>query len=479
MEWMAFILPLVGRSLFPQRPYARGFMPLPVAPTTHILKFGGAALADAQGVLRVAQILAEQRHAQPQRRHVVVISALKGVTDLLQEAAIEASEGFMDPAPVRIRHRAMLQALGQPSDLLDRYWREWTQFLEGLCDLGSVTAAQMDFALSFGERLSVRILARACADLGLPSVPVDAWDLGLVSDSRHGAARPLESSLAALRKGLEHVQGIPIVTGFLAKDPSGNLTTLGRNGSDLTASWIASALGAEEIHYWKAVGGIMTADPKWVHEARTLDEVTYGEAAEFAFHGAQVLHPQAIMPSLRNTTRVFVRNVRQPSLRGTELVTEHSGGSPGLLGIAVQRDVLHVVLNVPEPHLRGPRVAEMFEALGACGVEAGLLDAQGEEVSAFVRSGPGVPAALDQLGAGASVEGGLSAVALIGQGVGENLALGRQALEALDSSGVRVRRAFLGSRRSSQAFAVQAQDLATASAVLHGLVLDPLSQGRV
>ena len=439
--------------------------------SAHILKFGGAALADGEGVRRVAGIIAERWQKSPKERTVVVVSAHRGVTDLLGAAAWAASRGDVDPSGVRVRHRALLRELALPSDVLDRYWREWGHFLESLAHAGPLSAAQLDLALSFGERLSARVVARVCTEFGLPAVPVDAWDLGLVSDSRHGAARPLEGSGDALRKGLDGIEGIPIVTGFLAKDSSGNLTTLGRNGSDLTASLIASALGAKQIQFWKAVGGIMTADPDLVPDARSLASVTYSEAAEFAFHGAQVLHPEAIMPSLRNSTRVSVRDVSEPDAPGTLLTVSVEDDAVGPVGVATRPDLLRIDVDVPSPKMRAERVTALFEILGKCGVEASLVDAEGDQISAFVESGPGVPAALDQLGDMTQVHGDLASVALIGHGVGEDLALGRGALEALDLAGIEVQRAFLGARRSSQAFAVAATDLVRAARALHGFVL--------
>ncbi len=442
----------------------------PLVPA-HILKFGGAALADGEGVRRAVGIIADHWHAAPGERTVVVVSAHRGVTDLLGAAAWAASRGDADPSPVRVRHRALLRQLDLPGDFLDRYWREWGLFLGGLSEGGPLSAAQLDLALSFGERLSARIVARVCADCGLPAVPVDAWDLGLVSDSRHGAAQPLDGTDQALRQGLEQIGGLPIVTGFLAKDSRGNLTTLGRNGSDLTASLIAKALGAHQIQFWKTVGGIMTADPDLVPDARSLHSVTYGEAAEFAFHGAQVLHPAAIMPGLRETTRVCVRDVLNPEAPGTLLTTTHAEDHVGPVGVATRSDLLRIEVDVPSPERRQERLAELFDVLGSCGLEASLVDAEGDQISAFVDSGPSIPAALDQLGEGVRVQGELASVALIGHGVGQDLDLGRAALDALDMAGIQVQRAFLGARRSSQAFAVAAAARVAAARVLHEFVL--------
>jgi aspartokinase len=177
------------------------------------------------------------------------------------------------------------------------------------------------------------------------------------------------------------------------------------------------------------------------------------------------------MPDLRDSTRVSVRDVRDPDAPGTLLTNSVEGDAVGPVGVAARPKLLRIDVDVPSPNLRPERVAALFEVLGRCGVEASLVDAEGDQISAFVESGPGVPAALDELGDMTRVHGDLASVALIGHGVGEDLALGRGALEAFDQAGIEVQRAFLGARRSSQAFAVAAGDLVRAARALHGFVL--------
>ena len=147
----------------------------------------------------------------------------------------------------------------------------------------------------------------ALARTGVEATPVDAFDLGFLSDSNHGHARPLSGIGDSIRTTLERVPGIPVVTGFLAKDRAGNLTTLGRNGSDLTASVLAEALAASEVQFWKPVAGILTADPELVPTARRIPSLTYMEAAECAFHGSRVLHPACVAPALRAGLAAFGR----------------------------------------------------------------------------------------------------------------------------------------------------------------------------
>jgi len=294
-----------------------------------VLKFGGAALADGPAVERVCAIVARQV-AKDEPPPVVVVSAHRGVTDLLESVARAAAEGRSEGRLVRIRHRSLLAQLGMPSDFLDRYWRELDRLLGQLRlrASGTLRPAELDLTLSYGERLSARIVAGALERAGVAAVPVDAWDLGLITDSTHGDARPLDGSARSIRSAIAEMRGVAVVTGFVAKDLRGNLTTLGRNGSDLTASTLAEALGAAELQFWKPVAGILTADPELVPDAEPLECVTHAEAAELAFFGAAVLHAGAIAPAVRAGTTVRVCSFERWSEPGTVLVTDCERRAP-------------------------------------------------------------------------------------------------------------------------------------------------------
>jgi aspartate kinase len=436
-----------------------------------ILKFGGVALADGPAVQRACRIVRE--HGGP--RPIVVVSAHQGVTDLLDTVGRSALEGHLEGDRVRIRHRTLLRQLELDPELLDRYFTELFGLLAEVGVRRRLLSGQLDHLLAFGERMSARIVAQALSQEGLRATPVDAWDIGLVTDSNFGDARPLPVAPSQVRAALEQVGGIPVVTGFLAKDTRGNLTTMGRNGSDLTAALLAEAVGAAEVQLWKGVGGMMTADPDLVPDARVIERLGFQEAAEYAFHGAEVLYGPAITILRRSGVSVRMLDARRPSAPGTVLEARTHGEGP--VGIAARRALVRVDLALEGGELRAPRCAELFGALARHRVEPGLVSSQGERVGAYVAPASGLESALGELGRRASVVRDLALLAVIGRDVGQDTTLATRALDLLAAQRVEVREAFVGSRVPSQAFVVPAADLARAACALHAGLLRP--QGAV
>ena len=194
--------------------------------------------------------------------------------------------------------------------------------LAGISLLGELSPRSRDFLVSFGERLSVRIAEMYFNSTGINAKAFDAWELGLVSDDNWTSAELLDESHQNVSRKLAAIlqEGIlPIVTGFIAKSKSGSITTLGRGGSDLTATYIAASCGAEEVQVWKDVDGIMTFDPRIIKTAQPVANVTYEEAAELAYFGAQVLHPRAMLPCSKTHTPVLVKNSYNPAAPGTRI----------------------------------------------------------------------------------------------------------------------------------------------------------------
>lgn len=433
-------------------------------PRPRVLKFGGAALTDGVAVRRACAIVRERGGARP----IVVASAHEGVTDLLEEAARSAAAGRVELDGLRIRHRTVLAQLGLGSELFDRHFGDLDHVLQGVHARGRLLPAELDFVLSFGERMSARVLARALEAAGLPATPVDAYDLGFVTDSNHGRARLLDGVAGAVRARIDELPGIAVVTGFLGKDAHGNLTTLGRDGSDLTASVIAEAVGAEEIQFWKTVGGWLTADPRHVDDARVIAELSYAEAAEYAFHGGGVLHPDAVAPAVRARLVVRVCDVRQPDGAGTVFRDTCERDAP--VGVVSRSGLVRVDWPVSLPERRAARVAEFFARLAEHGLSPGLISAGGSRVSAVVEPGPGLPSLLDALPE-AELLPGVSVVAVVGEGLGAVRTLGRACLEVLQSERARVLQAFLGARAASQAVVVADEDLSRAVRGLHAALV--------
>jgi aspartate kinase len=270
-----------------------------------VLKFGGAALGDGEGVRRAARILARFGGVRP----IVVVSAPSGVTRLLDETARAAAGGKLQGELVRVRMRTILRQLELEGELLDRHLSQLFALLNVVRERGDLGLAERDSVLSFGERMSARIVAHFLRRQGIEATPVDAYDLGLRTDSNHGGARPLGGGASSIGAALETIDGVAIVTGFLAVDQRGNLTTLGPDGSDLTAALIGEAVHAREVQFWKPVDGVYSADPALVPEAFVIPELSYSEASEYARWGASVLHPLALEPLERSGVPARIRNV--------------------------------------------------------------------------------------------------------------------------------------------------------------------------
>jgi aspartate kinase len=288
-----------------------------------VMKFGGSSVADAERILRVADIV----KAQLERKPVLVLSAMGDTTDHLLEAAEEAlSRGKVSIKKIQDLHIKTIRDLGLRSGVQDEIaplFKELESLLEGISLIRELTGRTKDYLVSFGERFSVRIAAAHFKAHRIKAQAVDAWDAGFVSDSNFTQAELLRESwdlipgalLPLVDKGV-----LPVITGFIAKDQNGNITTLGRGGSDLSATIIAAACGAEEAQVWKDVDGILSADPRIVKKARPVESLTYDEAAELAYFGAQVLHPRAMQPCQKTGTPVLVKNTFNPATPGTRVV---------------------------------------------------------------------------------------------------------------------------------------------------------------
>ncbi len=306
------------------------------------MKFGGSSVADAERIRHVASIIKTYADKKP----VVVLSAMGDTTDHLLEAADLAITGKVDISRIEKLHKDTAEALEIPFTDAAALLGELKMVLTGISMLRELTKRTRDYLVSFGERLSVRMAAAYLNTIGLPARFYDAWDVGIVSDSNFMAAELLDDvwqTIPAALNGYRNgsVSEIPVVTGFIAKDPSGYITTLGRGGSDLTATVIGAAMAAEEVQTWKDVDGILTADPRVVSDAHPVPEVTYEEAAELAYFGAQVLHPRSMMPCRKSGTPVRVKNSYNMTSPGSIIVENHAGPVAAVRAITA---VKHVTL---------------------------------------------------------------------------------------------------------------------------------------
>ena len=305
-----------------------------------VMKFGGSSVANAERIRHVASIIQTYKEERP----VVVLSAMGDTTDHLLEAADMAVQGKLDISRIEKLHFDTARELELSVPAITELLAELKTLLTGISMLRELTKRTRDYLVSFGERLSVRMMAAYLSKLGVAAQFYDAWDIGFVSDSNYMAAELLDSVWQSIPQHLQaykdgSVDAIPIVTGFIAKDAKGIITTLGRGGSDLTATMIGAAMQAKEIQTWKDVDGIMTADPRVVQGTHPISEVTYEEAQELALFGSQVLHPRSMVPCRKTGTPVRVKNSYNVKSPGTIIVERHAGKTPPVTAITSVKNV--------------------------------------------------------------------------------------------------------------------------------------------
>jgi bifunctional aspartokinase / homoserine dehydrogenase 1 len=327
-------------------------------PPLRVMKFGGTSVGDAACIARAAAIV---KSAASQGSVVVVVSAMSGVTNRLIDAAHHAEAGEAEfatklVAELRNQHTKALETLvrdarraAEVDKSLSAVLVELERLLQGTALLKELTPRALDAISGMGERLSTPLLAAALNELGVPSVPVSATDV-IVTDQHHGRAEPLmdhtrelaEKHLRPLlKKGV-----VPVVTGFIAATLDRVPTTLGRGGSDYSATILGAALGAQETVIWTDVDGVKTADPKLVPDARTIDEISYNEAAELAYFGAKVLHPNTLRPVTAAGVPVWIRNSFAPEKPGTK-ITARGSSNGGVKALTAIRGVTLITVGGP------------------------------------------------------------------------------------------------------------------------------------
>ncbi|MDP8255293.1 MAG: bifunctional aspartate kinase/homoserine dehydrogenase I [Candidatus Alcyoniella australis] len=316
-------------------------------------KFGGTSVKDAERISGVARLAVENR-----RPCVVVTSAMAGVTDSLIELA-RAAEA-QDEAQVagllgalRDRHQLAAEALFADSTpeprlttQIDELLDELGKLIKGVALLRHLPRRSLDLILSFGERLSCELLAAAVEQSGAPSRACDARDFIRTDDHFGKANVDIQTSRELTRAALLDLSrdSIPVVTGFIGRTAQGLSTTLGRGGSDYTASLLGAFLDADRIWIWTDVDGVMTADPRVVPEAEVLPSISYREAAEMSYFGSKVLHPSTMIPAVQAKIPIRLRNSFRPELEGTLITDSRTDQFEGVKTVTSISDIAMVTV---------------------------------------------------------------------------------------------------------------------------------------
>lgn len=436
-----------------------------------VMKFGGSSVADRA---QIEKVLAIVRARASEGRVVVVSSAHKGVTDALVGAATRAAAGDFDPDSVIARQQAVADSLGCPGDLLEPLYAEIRDLLRGISLVKELSPRSLDYISSFGERMSVRCIADFFSREGLAADAHDVWDLGFVTDSRFGRARPVpgweEKARAAVAALPE--DRVPVVTGFVGKNAAGEITTVGRNGSDLTCTLLAAALEADEAQIWTDTDGVMTADPSVVSGARNIPHMRFDEAAELAYFGSRVLHPSTLLPALDAKIPVRVLNTNRPAHPGTVIADLGPENPERVTSIAYKER--QTVVKVASTRMFGESgfLARVFEVLARHEVIVDVVTTSEVSVSLTANDAEAVERAraeLEQLG-DCEVTTGHTILAVVGQHLAERKGLGAEILSAISGAGVNVEMISYASGSINLQMVIADADISAAVSTLHDVL---------
>jgi aspartate kinase len=443
------------------------------------MKFGGTSVEDATAMLRTAAIVAGRR--QRGLRAVVVVSAMAKVTDQLLAAAAAAGKddrtgSIAIAAQLRERHITTAQQLvtgeryialagklHQEFDALD-------DLLRGIAAVGELTPRTNDLVVSFGERLSSRMVAEAFHEAGLEGVHVDARRC-IITDANYGKAAPDEAAIEA--RLLEHVLPLveagktPVLGGFIGSNAEGITTTLGRGGSDYTAALIGGGLRAGAIEIWTDVNGIMTTDPRICPDALRVKTISFEEAAELAYFGAKVLHPATILPAVQRSIPVWVLNSRNAANEGTKITAMAPHCSSPFKSIAAKKRLTIIDIVASRMLMSHGYLKAVFDVFDKYKCAIDMVSTSEVSISLTVDSNEQLPAICAELGKIADVtyEGRKALVCLVGEDIRGHNGIAGRVFSAI--SHVNVRMISQGASEINMSFMIDEEDVEEAVRSLH------------
>ncbi|MBI4713164.1 MAG: aspartate kinase [Planctomycetes bacterium] len=439
-----------------------------------VMKFGGTSLRNAERIKAVAGIIKSRLKQSP----VVIVSAHHGVTEQLIAAARTPSP--LHYARIRNLHRRITKELGLPLFVVEPLLKELEDFLETIRpDIHrSVTLKEMDEILSFGERFSCRVMAGYLNKINIPATSLDAYDIGMLTDSHFGNARPLPQShkdITARLRPTIHSGRIPVVTGFIGKDREGNITTLGRNGSDYTATIIGAAVGASEIQLWSDVHGIMSADPRLVHNAKPVPAVSFNEAGELAYYSRR-FHPSTLTPAIHKNIPVRILNTYEPTAPGTTISAARPKKTTvpdkAVKTIVYKKDLFLVTITSGRMLMQYGFLAKIFSVFAKYKIVIDMVATSEISVSCTTDRKDHIREALKEIArfAGVQLDEKKAVVCVIGENIKYLNGLSADIFMALKRAGVKIHMISYGATGINIAFLVDNRDVRKSVRSLHRLI---------
>jgi len=442
-----------------------------------VMKFGGTSVESAAAIERVASIV----KARLDRRPVVVVSAMGKTTNKLLAIAAAAIKGsreeyirqIHDLRDFHSREARQVVPLADRAELdrvLDEHFQELTELVKGLAVLGELTPRSIDAISSYGERLSSYIVTLAFRHFGMQAAHLDSRQV-IVTDNRHTQAAPVFAEtyarLAAVVPALADTK-VVVMGGFIGSTEEGVTTTLGRGGSDFTASIVGAGVAAEEIQIWTDVDGMLTADPTILKSGHRVKTISFAEAAELAYFGAKVLHPATVVPAIEKNIPVLILNSRRPEVGGTRIVAEAVPCGNVVKSIACKRGITLVNVQSTRMLMAHGFLRRMFEVFDRHETAVDMVSTSEVSVSLTIDNTRALEVICRELRqfSDVSIESGQAIVCLVGDNIRYTPGVAMRVFGALD--GINIRMISQGASLLNLSFVLAEADLRRAVEALHG-----------
>ncbi|MFP4037706.1 MAG: aspartate kinase [Desulfobacteraceae bacterium] len=448
-----------------------------------VIKIGGGCLKGRRNISRILDLLEERG-----RGNIVVVSALGGVTDYLISGTSEALEDEVKIPEImgglKRRHmgvaRVVIQreaAVNQFARDLNRLLRELERFYFGLNFTRETSPRMLDMISSYGERLSAELLAAALRSRKLEAACCMPHRIGILTDGKFGDATahmPRTSrNLAEHLLPLVHKSSVCLVPGFFGVSESGDITTFGRGGSDYSAAVVAAAVKADVLEVWKDVDGYMSADPRFVPEARLIPTLSYDEAAELSYFGAKILHPRTVEPLRRVKLDIVIKNTLEPDAPGSLITARSRRTRRTIKSVAYDKDIGILKVHASGVGARPGVLARVSNRLTEAGINIKSVVTSQTCISILLALGDLEPGrqALKELRPKPyrrleKVEDA-ALISLVGEGLGRRKGIAASCFTAVAESGVNVEMISFGPSREALYFIVKTRDLRRAVGGIH------------
>ncbi len=435
-----------------------------------VQKFGGTSVKDANMIKIVSNIIKSNVKNEPK----VVVSALEGVTDYLKNLANIAffsndyKEVKIAMDNLKERHLKVINELQVEDNILEKDFAELENVLKGIFYLKELNQKILDKVMSFGEIFSAKIIAEYLNRIGIKSKAYMAYDIGFITDSNFGNAEILDEAEYKIREAFKYIhEDVSVITGYIAKNKKNEITTLGRGGSDYTATILGAALNVEEIQIWTDVDGIMTADPKIVKNARSIDEVSYQEASELAFFGAKVLHPKTILPVIKKNIPIKIMNTYNLSFKGTKILNE-TANYRGPKSIACKKEISVINVYNPNMFLTHGFLFELFKTFEDLKIPVDLVSTSEVNVSITVDKIYQLEEVIEELKkiGYIDIKSKMASISLVGEGIAGLPGIASRVFSTLGDR-INIEMISAGASKISLSFVVKQCDLIESVNLLH------------